>query len=85
MFLFWSILQLPMDFSVFMRIPEDLMVLACILNYLIGGLNSGPCLKPLDVAVFVAQAVLDKDITKLKELPVIIIHVYLMYVMFRAS
>lgn len=53
------------------------MVLACVLNYLIGGMNNEPFLKPLDVAVFVAQAILEKDPRKLRELRVII---YIFYV-----
>lgn len=54
---FWHVLQIPMKFDLLMTLQEDEVALSCILNYLINGQESGPLLKPLDVAVFVAQAV----------------------------
>ncbi|CAL1292481.1 unnamed protein product [Larinioides sclopetarius] len=53
---FWHILRIPMKFDFLMALPEDQVALSCILNYLIGRRKSGPRLRPLEVAVFVAQA-----------------------------
>ncbi|GBM00794.1 Constitutive coactivator of peroxisome proliferator-activated receptor gamma [Araneus ventricosus] len=53
---FWHVLQIPMEFDLLMKLPEDQVALSCILNYLIAGWKSAPLLEPLDVAVFVAQA-----------------------------
>ncbi|GFR22962.1 constitutive coactivator of peroxisome proliferator-activated receptor gamma [Trichonephila clavata] len=71
---FWCILQIPMDFNIFMTLPEDQLVLSCIVNYLIGGLNSGPLLEPLEVAVFIAQALWKPTAKRLKELPLPFVH-----------
>ncbi|GBM00798.1 Constitutive coactivator of peroxisome proliferator-activated receptor gamma [Araneus ventricosus] len=65
---FWHVLQIPMEFDLLMKLPEDQVALSCILNYLIGGRKSGPLLKPLDVAVFVAQAVWKPSLDDIKQL-----------------
>ncbi|XP_055949258.1 constitutive coactivator of peroxisome proliferator-activated receptor gamma-like isoform X1 [Argiope bruennichi] len=65
---FWHILQIPMEFDILMQLPEDQVAISCILNYLIGGLKSGPLLEPLDVAAFVAQAVWKPSALDIKQL-----------------
>ncbi|GFR27623.1 constitutive coactivator of peroxisome proliferator-activated receptor gamma [Trichonephila clavata] len=65
---FWRILQIPMEFNQLADLPKEHIVLACILNYLIGGLKIGPILQPLEVAVFVAQALWRKSSEQLKQL-----------------
>ncbi|GBM32630.1 Constitutive coactivator of peroxisome proliferator-activated receptor gamma [Araneus ventricosus] len=66
--LFWRILQLPMKFNVLASLPKDLIVLACILNYLISGLKLSPLLEPLEVAAFIAQALWKATSEELKNL-----------------
>lgn len=66
--IFWCILQIPMEFNVFMTLQEDQLVLSCVINYLIGGLDSGPLLEPLEVAVFIAQALWKPTAKSLKAL-----------------
>ncbi|CAL1292478.1 unnamed protein product [Larinioides sclopetarius] len=66
--IFWHVLQIPMKFDLMMKLPEDQITLSCILNYLIGGRRSGPLLEPLDVAVFVAQAVWKPSSDVIKQL-----------------
>ncbi|GFU08450.1 constitutive coactivator of peroxisome proliferator-activated receptor gamma [Nephila pilipes] len=73
--IFWCILQIPMEFDLFMKLPEDKLVLSCILNYLIGGLNSGPLLKPLEIAIFIAQALWKPTTRYLEHLQPPFIHV----------
>lgn len=65
---FWRILQIPMEFNQLAALPKERIVLVCILNYLIGGLQIGPILQPLEVAVFVAQALWRKSSEQLKQL-----------------
>ncbi|GFW36434.1 constitutive coactivator of peroxisome proliferator-activated receptor gamma [Trichonephila clavipes] len=71
---FWCILQIPMEFNIFMTLPEHRLVLCCVVNYLIGALNSGPLLEPLEVAVFIAQALWKPTAKCLKELPPPFVH-----------
>ncbi|XP_055951289.1 constitutive coactivator of PPAR-gamma-like protein 2 [Argiope bruennichi] len=70
LWMFWHILQIPMKFESLVKLPKDQVVLACILNSLIGGLKSSPLVQPLAVATFVAQALWKKEIKELKKLPI---------------
>ncbi|GFR22956.1 constitutive coactivator of peroxisome proliferator-activated receptor gamma, partial [Trichonephila clavata] len=67
---FWHILQIPMKFDLLADLPNDHIVLACTLSSLIGGLESSPLIQPLEVAVFVAQALWNKKIKELLNLPI---------------
>lgn len=67
---FWHILQIPMKFDILVELPNDHIVLACILSSLIGGLKSSPHIQPLEIAAFVAQAVWDKKIDEIEQLPI---------------
>ncbi|GFU08453.1 constitutive coactivator of peroxisome proliferator-activated receptor gamma [Nephila pilipes] len=67
---FWDILQIPMEFKLLVELPYDHIVLASILSSLIGGLELSPLIQPLEVAVFVAQALWDKKIDELEKIPI---------------
>ncbi|GFU08454.1 constitutive coactivator of peroxisome proliferator-activated receptor gamma [Nephila pilipes] len=68
LWLFWRILQIPMEFNHLAALPKNRIVLACILNYLIGGLKMEPILQPLEVAVFIVQALWQKSAEELRQL-----------------
>lgn len=68
--LFWSILQVPLKFELLCTLPKHLIVLCCVLNYLIGACESGPEIKPWEVAVFIAQALWRKTVAELQNLVV---------------
>ncbi|GFS56084.1 constitutive coactivator of peroxisome proliferator-activated receptor gamma [Trichonephila inaurata madagascariensis] len=67
---FWHILEIPMKFDLLADLPNDHIVLACTLSSLIGGLEESPLIQPLEVAVFVAQALWNKKIKELLNLPI---------------
>ena len=81
--LFWSILQVPLKFELLCTLPKHLIVLCCILNYLIGACESGPEIKPWEVAVFIAQALWRKTVAELQNL-VVRIYNALVYISPRA-
>ncbi|KFM63826.1 Constitutive coactivator of peroxisome proliferator-activated receptor gamma, partial [Stegodyphus mimosarum] len=68
--LFCSIFQAPLDFQLLHILPKHHIVLCCILNYLIGESETHGILHPWEVAVFMAQALWEKDVEVLEKLQV---------------
>ncbi|XP_054714905.1 constitutive coactivator of peroxisome proliferator-activated receptor gamma-like [Uloborus diversus] len=68
LWIFWSVFQAPLQFELLLSLPKHLVVPTCILNYLIGTSEESSELQAWEVAVFIGQALLNKNAEHLSHL-----------------